>query len=183
MELVVRKNDLLKELSLLQGIVERKNTIPILANVLLEASKNQVCAARDGSRCRPAEPLRGDGHQAGHADAAGEEAVRDRERAAGHRDPDRRGQGRQERHDRRRSIRVADADAAGERVSDAAPGRRHRRGVASRAGAEAHDFAHALRDHERRHALLPERRAARAAAGFDEHGRDRRPPAGLHQRA
>jgi len=42
MELVVRKNDLLKELSLLQGIVERKNTIPILANVLMEASKNQV---------------------------------------------------------------------------------------------------------------------------------------------
>jgi len=42
MELVVRKSDLLKELSLLQGIVERKNTIPILANVLLEASKGSV---------------------------------------------------------------------------------------------------------------------------------------------
>ena len=42
MELVVRKNDLLKELSLLQGIVERKNTIPILANVLIEASKDGV---------------------------------------------------------------------------------------------------------------------------------------------
>lgn len=42
MELVVRKNDLLKELSLLQGIVERKNTIPILANVLIEASGNAV---------------------------------------------------------------------------------------------------------------------------------------------
>ena len=42
MELVVRKNDLLKELSLLQGIVERKNTIPILANVLIDASKDQV---------------------------------------------------------------------------------------------------------------------------------------------
>lgn len=42
MELVVRKNDLLKELSLLQGIVERKNTIPILANVLLEASKDRL---------------------------------------------------------------------------------------------------------------------------------------------
>src|SRR5262245_13891652 len=40
MELVVRKNDLLKELSLLQGIVERKNTIPILANVLIDASKD-----------------------------------------------------------------------------------------------------------------------------------------------
>jgi len=42
MELVVRKNDLLKELSLLQGIVERKNTIPILANVLLEADSTHV---------------------------------------------------------------------------------------------------------------------------------------------
>src|ERR1017187_6217490 len=40
MELVVRKNDLLKELQLLQGIVERKNTIPILANVLIEAGKD-----------------------------------------------------------------------------------------------------------------------------------------------
>ena len=38
MELVVRKTDLLRELQLFQGIVERKNTIPILANVLLEAS-------------------------------------------------------------------------------------------------------------------------------------------------
>ena len=38
MELVVRKTDLLRELQLFQGIVERKNTIPILANVLIEAS-------------------------------------------------------------------------------------------------------------------------------------------------
>ncbi len=42
MELVVRKSDLLKELQLFQGIVERKNTIPILANVLLEASGEEV---------------------------------------------------------------------------------------------------------------------------------------------
>src|SRR5437762_14056373 len=42
MELVVRKTDLLKELSLLQGIVERKNTIPILANVLIEAGKDAL---------------------------------------------------------------------------------------------------------------------------------------------
>jgi DNA polymerase-3 subunit beta len=38
MELVLRKTDLLRELQLFQGIVERKNTIPILANVLLETS-------------------------------------------------------------------------------------------------------------------------------------------------
>src|SRR5205814_7893359 len=42
MELVVRKNDLLRELQLFQGIVERKNTIPILANVLLDAKGDEV---------------------------------------------------------------------------------------------------------------------------------------------
>jgi len=42
MELVVKKNDLLRELQLFQGIVERKNTIPILANVLMEAKNNEI---------------------------------------------------------------------------------------------------------------------------------------------
>src|SRR5687768_6185972 len=42
MELVVRKTDLLRELQLFQGIVERKNTIPILANVLIEAIGDEV---------------------------------------------------------------------------------------------------------------------------------------------
>ena len=42
MEIVVRKNDLLRELQLFQGIVERKNTIPILANVLIEAKGDEI---------------------------------------------------------------------------------------------------------------------------------------------
>jgi DNA polymerase-3 subunit beta len=42
MEFVVRRNDLLRELQLFQGIVERKNTIPILANVLVEAQNDEV---------------------------------------------------------------------------------------------------------------------------------------------
>lgn len=42
MELVVRKSDLLRELQFFQGIVERKSTIPILANVLLEAADGRV---------------------------------------------------------------------------------------------------------------------------------------------
>jgi DNA polymerase-3 subunit beta len=42
MELVVRKTDLLRELQMFQGIVERKNTIPILANVLIEANGDEV---------------------------------------------------------------------------------------------------------------------------------------------
>ena len=39
MELSVRKTELLRELQLFQGIVERKNTIPILANILIVAEK------------------------------------------------------------------------------------------------------------------------------------------------
>ena len=37
MDLSVRKSDLLRELHFFQGIIERKNTIPILANLLVEA--------------------------------------------------------------------------------------------------------------------------------------------------
>ena len=42
MELSLRKSDLLRELQLLQGIVERKSTIPILANVLIQAEDGSV---------------------------------------------------------------------------------------------------------------------------------------------
>jgi DNA polymerase III subunit beta len=42
MELVVRKSDLLRELQLFQGIVERNNTIPVLANVLMEAEGGEL---------------------------------------------------------------------------------------------------------------------------------------------
>ena len=42
MEIVVRKTDLLRELQLFQGIVERKNTIPILANVLIDAVPGEI---------------------------------------------------------------------------------------------------------------------------------------------
>ena len=42
MELVVRKNELLRELQLFQGIVERKNTIPILANILVDAKGDEL---------------------------------------------------------------------------------------------------------------------------------------------
>ena len=42
MELVARKADLVRELQFFQQIVERKNTIPILANVLLESTGNEL---------------------------------------------------------------------------------------------------------------------------------------------
>ena len=42
MEFTVRKFDLLQELTLIQGVVERKTTIPILANVLVRASGSEL---------------------------------------------------------------------------------------------------------------------------------------------
>ena len=42
MEILVRRNDLVKELHLVQGIVERKNSIPILSNVLVEAQADEL---------------------------------------------------------------------------------------------------------------------------------------------
>ena len=42
MEFSVMRTDFLKELSLSQGVVERKTTIPILSNILLEVSADSV---------------------------------------------------------------------------------------------------------------------------------------------
>ena len=42
MEFTVSKSDLVRELGLTQGVVEKKTTIPILSNVLLEAADDRV---------------------------------------------------------------------------------------------------------------------------------------------
>ena len=42
MEFTVKKFDLLRELNLTQGVVERKTTIPILSHLLCEAKGNRV---------------------------------------------------------------------------------------------------------------------------------------------
>src|SRR5438128_1485981 len=43
MQFVIGRNTLQKELALVQGIVERKNTIPVLANILIEsAGENSI---------------------------------------------------------------------------------------------------------------------------------------------
>jgi DNA polymerase-3 subunit beta len=42
MEFTVSKTDLVRELNLSQGVVEKKTTIPILSNVLLEASGDRI---------------------------------------------------------------------------------------------------------------------------------------------
>jgi len=42
MKFSIKKEDILRELQLLQGIVEKRNTMPILANVLISAAENEV---------------------------------------------------------------------------------------------------------------------------------------------
>jgi len=42
MKFSIRKENLLEELQLLQGIVEKRNTMPILANILIQASGSEV---------------------------------------------------------------------------------------------------------------------------------------------
>src|SRR5438045_7401673 len=42
MEFTVSKTDLVRELGLSQGVVEKKTTIPILSNVLIEATGDRV---------------------------------------------------------------------------------------------------------------------------------------------
>lgn len=42
MELTLRRGDFLNELTLMQGVVERKNTIPILSNILLKTSDGHL---------------------------------------------------------------------------------------------------------------------------------------------
>jgi len=42
MEFTVKRNALLSELNLVQGVIEKKSTIPILSNILLEAAGSQV---------------------------------------------------------------------------------------------------------------------------------------------
>jgi DNA polymerase-3 subunit beta len=42
MEFIVQKSDLLREMARVQGVVERKNTIPILSNALLRAGDGRI---------------------------------------------------------------------------------------------------------------------------------------------
>ena len=65
MEISVRKGDLVRELQLVQGIVERKTSIPVLSNVLVEAKGAELrLAATDldvSLRCGCAAEVRKDG--------------------------------------------------------------------------------------------------------------------------
>ncbi len=65
MEFTVSKADLVRELSLSQGVVEKKTTIPILSNVLLEAKDDRIALTTTdlelGIRCACAAKVKKEG--------------------------------------------------------------------------------------------------------------------------
>ena len=42
MQFIVKRDVLLKSLNFVQGVVEKKNTLPILSNVLLQLKENKL---------------------------------------------------------------------------------------------------------------------------------------------
>ena len=162
MELVVRKNELLRELQLFQGIVERKNTIPILANVLIEAkgdevrmlatdlevalrSRCQAAVAKGGSLTLPAKKLYEIVKALPETDVRIEEDKNGVKVAAD-------GSTRGCRRSRARTFPTL-PEVSGKARGDAA----------ARGGA-GDGREDAVRDHRRGHAVFPQRRQVRAAS-------------------
>ena len=180
MELVVRKNDLLRELQLFQGIVERKNTIPILANVLMEAKGDEVrflatdlevglrskCAAtvaKGGSLTLPAKKFYEIVKSLPDTDIRIAEDKGGVKVAADRFDS------------RMQTLPREDFPTLPESGGAATVN-------AAARGAEGDGREDAVRDHRRGHAVFSERRAVRAAARLDESGRHRRSSSGARHR-
>ena len=181
MELVVRKTDLLRELQLFQGIVERKNTIPILANVLIEATDGEVkllatdlevglrsrCEAsvtKSGSLTLPAKKLYEIIKALPETDVRIEEDKSGVKVAA-------------DRFDSRMQTLPREDFPTLPEATGAASATLPRDVLKQMVGEDA------VRDHRRGHALFPERRAVHPARRLDEPGVDRRPSAGARHRA
>ena len=60
MEFVIDKSDLVRELQTVTGVVEKRATLPILANLLLEAGREGLQVGRQ--RSRGDDPRHGQGH-------------------------------------------------------------------------------------------------------------------------
>ena len=177
MEFTVSKADLVRELSLSQGVVEKKTTIPILSNVLLEAAGDRVtltatdlelgircsCPARvkkEGAGTIPARKLLDYVRLLPEGDVnmkflenhwASITCGRSRTRIAGM---------------SRESFPELPADAGADRGD-------------SGEDAGVDDLADDVCDFDGRVAVHAERSAAADAAGRVDHGGDRRPPPGV----
>ncbi len=76
MEFSVKKFDLLGELNLTQGVVERKTTIPILSHLLCEAKGNTSRHHRDRPRTQHPHGVRSEGEERGRRNHSREKTAR-----------------------------------------------------------------------------------------------------------
>ena len=188
MKVTVERAELLKSLGHVHRVVERRNTIPILANVLIRAEKSALSLKATDLDLEVIETIAAEvvarrlDHRAGahvlrhRAQAArglaGRAGILRRPRSAG---------------DPRRALALHAADAAGERLPRSRR-RRHDAQVHARRGRpEAPDRQDPVRDLDRRDALLSQRHLSarrRRGKGADAaRGGDRRPPAGAGRAA
>ena len=158
MKVTVERAQLLKSLGHVHRVVERRNTIPILGNVLLRAENSRLSLKATDLDLEVTETLAAEVATGGSTTVPAHmlyDIVRKlpdgvADRAGGDRRPRRAG-------DPRRPLALYAADAARERF----PGSRRRRDDAyvraRRRRREAADRPHAVRDLDRRDPLLPER--------------------------
>ena len=158
MKVTVERAALLKSIGHVHRVVERRNTIPILANLLIRAEKGKLGA--EGDRSRP----RGDRDDPGRSVAgrlhhgAGAHDLRHRAQAArGVADRARFLRRPRLADDPRRALALLAADLAGERLSRSRRRRDDAQVLAAGEGSEAPDRQDAVRDLDRRDALLSQR--------------------------
>ena len=82
MKVTVERSTLLKSLGHVHRVVERRNTIPILSNLLLSARRGRAAAQGDRSRHRGRRDHRGRCRRARRDDGSGPYALRHRPQAA-----------------------------------------------------------------------------------------------------
>ena len=182
MKVTVERSELLKSLGHVHRVVERRNTIPILANVLIRAEGATLCLEGHRSRSRGDRDDRRRGRARRLDHGAGAHVPRDRAQAARRR-ADRAGSLRRPRGavDPRRPLALHPADLAGERLPRSGR-RRHEPQLHAGGGRpQAPDRQDPVRDLDRGDALLSQRHLSprrRHRAGADAAGGgDRRPPA------
>ncbi len=183
MKVTVERAQLLKSLGHVHRVVERRNTIPILGNVLLRAENARLSLKATDLDLEVTETLAAEVAHGRLDHGSGAHALRHRAQAAGRLADRARGNRRSRRAgDPRRPLALHAADPARERFPRSRRRRHDAHVHARRRRRETADRPHAVCDLHRRDPLLPERHLpAQRRLGEERNAarrRHRRPPAG-----
>ena len=159
MEFVIKQSDLVRELQTVTGVVEKRATLPILANLLIEAGPSGLSVGASGSGSDDPRHGESDGRQAGKRHAPGGKLY-EIARSLPDSDVQFKLLERQVVSISCERTRYKIARPTPGRVPEVPGPRRHPRDRASGGRAEGHDRARRVRDHHRRPAILAPRGAA-----------------------